>query len=122
MKGDIPLGYYCPVCLCIQNIKREYLVPVDLITRMDPFYKTVSKREAYLAVVKTKDLSIPPPPITNDKITVARETLSAAFHPFCREPGLREGPRLDREKFLKDLHADGDKNQVGKNEINTSKI
>lgn len=107
-KGDIALGYYCPGCLAVQNMKREYLIPADLITRLDPYFNTVPKYAAFLAIVKTKDRLIPPT-TTDDKIETFRKTVGAALVPFCRQPGKRESPRLDREKFSNDLQNDFNK-------------
>jgi len=106
-KGKIPLGYYCPRCTAYQNIDKEYLIPADLITRLDPYFNTVPKYDAYLAIVKTKDRLIPPT-TTDDKIETFRKTVGAALVPFCREPGKHEAPRLDREKFSNDLRNDFD--------------
>jgi len=102
MKGDIPLGYYCPGCQSIQNTKREYLVPIDLITRLDPFFKTVSKRETYLAILKTGDRAIPHM-IATKMIDNPQDAIGSALVPFCRALGTREAPRLDHNKICQDL-------------------
>ena len=107
-KKDIALGYYCPMCGAIQNTDKEYLIPADLITRLDPYFNTVPKYDAYLAIVKTKDRLIPPT-TTDDKIETFRKTVGAALVPFCRQPGKHEAPRLDREKFSNDLQNDFNK-------------
>lgn len=108
-KGDIPLGFYCPKCKSLQNIEKEYLIPANLITRLDPFFKMVSKRETYLAILGTGDRAVSC--VVPDKmIEPAQDRIGSALASFCKPLIGHGSPRLNRDKTCQDFERDFNKN------------
>lgn len=88
----IARGYYCEKCDALLDVRKEYLIPADLLIRLDPELQRVSKIEAYLSILKTRDTL---KPNSHEALII----ISAN----CREPGIHDNKRLDRVALTEEL-------------------
>ena len=82
----LPLGYFCNKCGALLNLDKQYLVPIDLILRLDPALDMVPRIDAYRAILDTRDKLID----TTSRSARVGESKVLSIDARCRAPGNHE--------------------------------